>query len=197
MTHTTHLPTVDTDRQLMERTAAGETGAFTELMRRHQDMVFSVALRMMRDREAALDATQDTFLTVLRKADRYSGEAQVSTWLYRVATNKCLDLLRRQRRRPAGRFPEHLEVPDPSAVPQLAAIDVRSDIGAALASIPLHYRVAVVLSDVEGLSIGEMVEVLGLPAGTVKSRIFRGRRMLADKLEGLRDRSTSAVLTAV
>lgn len=187
MSHTSQSTTVDTDRQLMERTAAGDRAAFAELMSRHQDMVFGVALRIMRDRQAALDATQDTFLTLLRKADRYSGDAQVSTWLYRVATNKSLDHLRRQKRRRADPLAEYHDLTDPTAGAPLDAIDVRSDISAALASIPNHYRAAVVMSDVEGLTISEIGEILRLPAGTVKSRIFRGRRMLADKLAGLRE----------
>lgn len=186
----------DTDRQLMKRTAAGDNAAFAELMSRHQDMVFAVALRIMRNRQAALDATQDTFFALLRKADQYAGDAEVSTWLYRVATNKSLDHLRLQKRRPADPLSAYDDLADPTAGAPLDAIDVRSDIGAALASIPDQYRAAVVLSDLEGLTIDEMVKFLGLPAGTVKSRIFRGRRLLAHKLESLRERSWSAVPTS-
>ncbi|MEX1005954.1 MAG: sigma-70 family RNA polymerase sigma factor [Acidimicrobiia bacterium] len=197
MTRAGQSAAADTDRQLMERTAAGDHAAFAELMSRHQDMVFAVALRIMRNRQAALDATQDTFLTVLRKADRYAGDAEVSTWLYRVATNKCLDHLRSQKRRRAVPLTDEHDATDSTADAGLDAIEVRSNISAALASIPDHYRAAVVLSDVEGLTIGEMVEVLGIPPGTVKSRIFRGRRMLADKLEGLRERSRSLAPAAL
>jgi RNA polymerase sigma-70 factor, ECF subfamily len=93
----------DRDRDLMARAASGDRAAFTELMDRHEDMVFAVAMRMMRDREAALDATQETFLTLFRKADRYSGEAAVSTWLYRVATNTCLDLAPEEQKRRRSR----------------------------------------------------------------------------------------------
>ena len=193
MTAVIHASDERTDPQLMERTAAGDREAFAEIMRRHQDMVFAVALRMMRNRQAALDATQDTFLTLLRKADRYAGNAQLSTWLYRVATNKCLDHLRRQRRRRADPLSDDHDTADASAAAPLEAIDLRSDIRAAMASIPDHYRAAVVLSDVEELSIGEIGAVLGLPAGTVKSRIFRGRRMLADHIQGLRERPAWAV----
>ena len=187
--------TTDTDRQLMKRTAAGDTAAFAELMSRHQDMVFAVSLRIMRNRQAALDATQDTFLALLRKADQYAGDAEVSTWLYRVATNKCLDHLRAQKRRQTVPLPDFHDMTDTTGGATLDAIDVRSNIGSALASIPDHYRTAVVFSDVGGLTISEMVEVLGIPAGTVKSRIFRGRRMLASKLEGLCEPSQSGMST--
>lgn len=175
----------DRDRDLMARAAAGDRGAFTELMDRHEDMVFAVALRMMRDREAAFDATQETFLTLFRKADRYSGDSAVSTWLYRVATNTCLDLLRKQKRRRAEALPEHHDEPDHRAGEPFDSVEVRPDIEAALAAIPADFRAAVILSDIHGMSIAEIGDILGVPAGTVKSRVFRGRRLLAEKLGNL------------
>jgi RNA polymerase sigma-70 factor, ECF subfamily len=175
----------DRDRELMARAAAGDRGAFTELMDRHEDMVFAVAMRMMRDREAAFDATQETFLTLFRKADRYSGDSAVSTWLYRVATNTCLDLLRKQKRRRAESLPDHHDEPDHRAAEPFDAVEVRPDIDAALAAIPADFRAAVVLSDIHGLSIAEIGEILEVPPGTVKSRVFRGRRLLAEKLGNL------------
>ncbi|MEX1005965.1 MAG: sigma-70 family RNA polymerase sigma factor [Acidimicrobiia bacterium] len=179
----------DRDRDLMARAASGDRAAFTELMDRHEDMVFAVAMRMMRDREAALDATQETFLTLFRKADRYSGEAAVSTWLYRVATNTCLDLLRKHKRRRTEAPPEHHDEPDPSAAEPFSAVEVRPDIDAALRSLPEDFRAAVVLSDIHGLAIAEISQILEVPSGTVKSRVFRGRRMLAEKLGNLHDPS--------
>jgi RNA polymerase sigma-70 factor (ECF subfamily) len=175
----------DRDRDLMARAATGDRAAFTELMDRHEDMVFAVAMRMMREREAALDATQETFLTLFRKADRYSGESAVSTWLYRVATNTCLDLLRKQKRRRTEALPDHHDQPDRSAREPFESVEVRGDIEAALSSIPHDFRAAVVLSDIEGLSIAEIGMILGVPDGTVKSRVFRGRRLLAEKLGNL------------
>ena len=179
----------DRDRDLMARAASGDRAAFTQLMDRHEDMVFAVAMRMMRDREAALDATQETFLTLFRKADRYSGDAAVSTWLYRVATNTCLDLLRKNKRRRTEALPEHHDEPDPSAGEPFTAVEVRPDIDAALRAIPDDFRAAVVLSDIHGLAIAEIGEILEIPPGTVKSRVFRGRRLLAEKLGNLADPS--------
>ncbi len=175
----------DRDRDLMARAATGDRGAFTELMDRYEDMVFAVSLRMMRDREAAFDATQETFLTLFRKADRYSGEAAVSTWLYRVATNTCLDMLRKQKRRRADAIPDTHDEPDPTAAQPFEAVEVRPDIQLALSSLPADFRAAVVLSDIQGLSIAEISDILEVPAGTVKSRVFRGRRLLAEKLGNL------------
>jgi RNA polymerase sigma-70 factor (ECF subfamily) len=175
----------DRDRELMARAAQGDRMAFTELMDRHEDMVFAVAMRMMRDRESAFDATQETFLTLFRKADRYSGESAVSTWLYRVTTNTCLDMLRKQKRRRADALPEGHDEPDHSAAEPFGAAEVRPDIEAALASLPEDFRAAVVLSDIHGLAVAEIGDILGVPSGTVKSRVFRGRRLLADKLGNL------------
>jgi RNA polymerase sigma-70 factor, ECF subfamily len=177
----------DRDRDLMARAATGDRAAFTELMDRHEDMVFAVAMRMMRDREAAFDATQETFLTVFRKADRFAGESAVTTWLYRVATNTCLDMLRKQKRRRAEPLPEHHDQPDTSATEPFDAVEVRPDIQQALAALPAEFRAAVVLSDIHGLSIAEIGEILDVPPGTVKSRVFRGRRLLAEKLGNLMD----------
>ena len=177
------------DRDIMARAASGDRAAFTELMDRHEDMVFAIAMRMMRDREAALDATQETFLTLFRKADRYSGDAAVSTWLYRVATNTCLDLLRKQKRRRTEALPEHHDEADPAASEPFTAIEVRPEIDAALRSLPEDFRAAVVLSDIHGLAIAEISQILDVPPGTVKSRVFRGRRLLADKLGNLKDTS--------
>lgn len=177
----------DRDRDLMVRTASGDRAAFTELMERHQDMVFAVSLRMMRNRDLAFDATQETFITVFRKADRFSGESAVSTWLYRVATNTCLDLLRKEKRRRAEAIPDHHDEPDSRAGEPFDSVEVRPDIHAALAAIPEDFRAAVVLCDIQGLSIAEAGVVLEVPDGTVKSRVFRGRRLLAEKLGNLRE----------
>lgn len=170
------------DRELIRRTADGDRSAFTELMRRHEDMVFAVCLRMMRNREAALDAAQDTFLALWRKADRYHGDAAVSTWLYRVCVNTCLDQLRKMKRRHTEPLPEHHDPPDAAAQDPFEAADARPMLEAALASIPEEFRAAVILSDLEGLALAEVADILEIPVGTVKSRIHRGRRALAEHL---------------
>ncbi len=173
------------DRALIERYLDGDVGAFDELMRAHEDRVFAVCLRMLRDREAALDATQETFVSVFRKVDRFSGRSAFSTWLYRVAVNTCYDALRRDRRRPTVPLPEHAEPPDAAAADEIDAAGLRPDIEKALAALPTEFRSAVVLADLEGLSLQDVAEVLGVPVGTVKSRIFRGRRQLAEALGNL------------
>ena len=88
------------DEDLVRRFRAGEPDAFTEIVRRHQQRVYSLCLRMLGEADAAADVAQDTFLTVLRKLESFRGDAAFTTWLHRVAVNACYDELRRKRRRP-------------------------------------------------------------------------------------------------
>ncbi len=170
------------DVELLARVVDGDHEAFNAVMREHEDRVFSVCLRIMSDREKALDATQETFLTVFRKAKQFKGESALGTWIYRIAVNTCYDILRKQKRRPSEPLPEHIEPADLSAQEEVESAALRPDIRRALDSIPPEFRAAVVLSDIEGMSFPETAEVLGVPVGTVKSRVFRGRRLLAQHL---------------
>ncbi|HEX5631009.1 MAG TPA: sigma-70 family RNA polymerase sigma factor [Acidimicrobiia bacterium] len=174
-----------TDAALIERYLRGDIAAFDELMRAHEDRVFAVCLRMLRDREAALDATQETFVTVFRKADRFAGKSAFSTWLYRVAVNTCYDQARRNRRHAVEALPEGNDPADFSADDQYTAVELRPDLESALAALPAEFRAAVILADVEGLALQAVAEALGVPVGTVKSRVFRGRRLLAAALGNL------------
>ena len=175
----------DQDVALVERYLAGDTAAFDALMHAHQDRVFGVCLRMLRDREAALDATQETFITVFRKADRFAGRSAFSTWLYRVAVNTCYDSLRKAQRRRTEPLPEITDPADEAVDDELASVELRPDIETALRRLPEEFRSAVVLSDLEGLALQTVAEILEVPVGTVKSRVFRGRRMLAGALGNL------------
>lgn len=177
MTERAHL-----DRDLIERYLSGDSAAFDELMGAHQDRVFSVCLRMLRDRDAALDATQDVFLTVFRKADRYKAQAAFSTWLYRVTVNTCYDHLRRASRKRTEPIPEGIEPEDQSASAELTAAELRPDIELALMDLSPEFRSAVVLVDVGGMSLEQAADTLEVPVGTIKSRVFRARRLLAEQL---------------
>lgn len=172
----------ETDAALVERYLRGDIAAFEELMRAHEDRVFAVCLRMLRDREAALDATQETFVTVFRKADRFAGRSAFGTWLYRVAVNTCYDHARRSRRHIAEPLPEGNDPADLASDDAFTSVELRPDLEAALAALPAEFRAAVVLADVEGLGLQTVAEALGVPVGTVKSRVFRGRKLLAEAL---------------
>ncbi len=175
----------DLDIALIDRYLAGEIEAFNELMGAHEDRVFAICLRMLRDRDAALDATQETFLTVFRKADRYQAKAAFSTWLYRVAMNTCYDSLRRQKRKRADRLPETHDPVDPAGGDPFIAAELRPSIERALASLTEDFRSAVVLVDLQGMSLEQASEILDVPQGTIKSRLFRARKQLAQELGNL------------
>ncbi len=172
----------DEDRALLARAAEGDHAAFERLMRRTEDMVFAVCLRMLGDRESALDATQDVYLTLFRKADTFRGGSAVTTWLYRIAVNTCYDHLRRRSRRRADPLPDHHDPPDRSAADALEAAEVRGDLQDALRRLPEEFLAPIVLADIQGMALPDVAETLELPLGTVKSRLFRGRRRLAEML---------------
>jgi RNA polymerase sigma-70 factor (ECF subfamily) len=177
------------DADLVARYVAGDIAAFDELMQAHENRVFAICLRMLRSREAALDATQETFLTVFRKADRYRAQAAFSTWLYRVAVNTCYDQLRRAKRKRAETLPETFDPADPRALDPMVSAELRPDIESALSDLQPEYRAAIVLVDLEGLALETAGDILGVPVGTMKSRLFRGRRILAERLGNLNDDS--------
>lgn len=177
----------DPDAELIARHLAGDPDAFDRLLTAHQERVFAVCLRILGDREKALDAAQETFITVLRKVDTFQGRSAFTTWLYRIAVNACYDLLRKEGRRPTAPLPETLQPADPAALRELEAAEVRPTIQRALAELPAEHAAVVTLSDLQDLPLHEVAETLQLPLGTVKSRLFRGRKRLAKNLQNLLD----------
>ena len=174
------------DETLVRRFQEGSAGAFEELVARHSTRVYNLCLRILGDHDEAADASQDTFLSALRKLHTFRGDAAFTTWLHRVTVNACYDSLRRKRRRPMLRVvtdedDDRPEPPIPS--PDHADRVVLSiDVAAALATIPEEFRIALVMADVEDLPYEEIASVLGIPVGTVKSRVFRGRAALGRAL---------------
>lgn len=171
------------DATLLARHVAGDPDAFAELVRRHRDRLWAVALRTLGDREEAADALQDGLLNAFRRADGYRGESAVTTWLHRVVVNACLDRVRRRTARPQDAWPEGEPVASRATVPGPALADLaawRVDLQRALAALPTEQRLAVLLVDVEGWPVADVAVALGCAVGTVKSRCARGRaRLLA------------------
>ena len=165
------------DRALLERHVSGDAAAFSELVRRHQDRLWAVALRTLGDREEAADAVQDALLSAYRAAGSYRGDAKVSTWLHRIVVNACLDRARRQQSRPTVPLPD--DDRHPAAGDVLANRELATDLGRALAVLPVEQRMAVVLVDAQGYPVDEVARLLSVPVGTVKSRCSRGRARLA------------------
>ncbi len=176
-----------TDEELVAAAKAGDRRAIEDLLRRHQPRIYAVCRRMAGNDADALDATQEALVAIVRGLPRFDGRACFSTWAYRVATNACLDELRRRRRRPVVGLPERdgeaLEVADHRPGPADQVAD-RSEVDAALAELAPEFRAAVVLRDLCQLDYAEIAEVLEIPPGTVRSRIARGRAQLADHLAG-------------
>lgn len=175
------------DAELLAAHVAGDSAAFGEIIRRHRDRLWAVALRTLGDREEAADAVQDACISAFRAASGYRGDAAVTTWLHRIVVNACLDRVRRRAARPAGPLPD--TGPGEPAEPRdaLAELDTTLAVEAALAQLPVEQRTAIVLVDIEGHSVAAAAAILGTAEGTVKSRCSRGRARLAVLLSGLRN----------
>ena len=175
------------DTALLRAHAAGDPDAFAELVRRHRDRLWAVALRTLNDREEAADAVQDALISAFRSADKFRGDAAVTTWLHRIVVNACLDRMRRRQARPTVPLPET----DGGGLSLLGSSpphdsDTALTVRQALAELPAEQRVALVLLDMQGYSIAEIANILGVAEGTVKSRCARGRARLAVLLGHLR-----------
>lgn len=169
------------DTELIDAHGAGDPSAFAELARRHRDRLWAVALRTTGDREDAADALQDALVKAFRAGgpggdNAFRGEAAVTTWLHRIVVNACLDRARRRAVRPAVPLPEH-DLAD-QRPDQISARETALDVQAALATLPVEQRAALVLVDMYGWSVQEAARVLECPTGTVKSRCARGRARL-------------------
>ena len=182
----------------MAAAQAGDRGALDALLRRHHDRLWRLCRRMMGDDHDAADALQDALVAVARGIRRFDGRAAFSTWSYRVATNACLDELRRRQRRPQpagvgtgdlddgdridGRTWTRAAAAGADVTGGLDAVPGRIDVDAAVAQLAPEFRAAVVLRDLCDLDYAEIARVLDVPPGTVRSRIARGRAQLADLL---------------
>jgi len=173
------------DEDLVRRFLSGDRAAFAALVGRHERRVYNLALRMTGREEDARDATQDAFLTVLRKLSSFRGEAAFTTWLHRVAVNACYDLLRKRKRQPLleRRGDEDRPAAEPPPVPDHAdASDLSIDVQRALLEVPEDFRVVMILHDVRDLPQEEVAQILGVPVSTVKSKMYAGLDLLARKL---------------
>jgi len=180
-----------TDAELIAAHVDGDRDAFAEVVRRHRDRLWAVALRTTGDPEEASDALQDALISAFRRAGGYRGDAQVTTWLHRIVVNACLDRLRRRKTRATEQIPDDEHLSD-AAVRRGASLDPvevserRADVMAALAQLNEEQRAALVLVDMEGYSVDEAAAILGCAPGTVKSRCSRGRAKLVPLLTSYR-----------
>ncbi|MGY0025340.1 RNA polymerase sigma factor SigM [Streptomyces sp. YJ-C3] len=179
------------DLELMHRHTEGDPDAFGEIVRRHRDRLWAVALRTLGDREEAADAVQDALVSAYRAAHTFRGQSAVTTWLHRITVNACLDRARKVASRKTSPVDdterlEQLLEPHESAAAPAERNDLHRELLEALGSLPADQRAALVLVDMQGYPVAEAARMLDVPTGTVKSRCARGRARLLPLLTHLR-----------
>lgn len=187
-----------TDAALVAQCRDGDSSAFDALVRRHQDRIYHAVCRLVGDREDALDVAQEVFVRAYRSLDGFRGDAQFSTWLYRIAVNMARNHLRDRSRKGRNKgvpfdpiatnapAPASMAAsPLPSPAETAAADELDAVLQGALAHLPEACREAFVLRIFENLSYEEIAAAMECPAGTVKSRLNQARRLLREQLEAL------------
>jgi len=173
---------VDEDKELLDRLAANDEAAFRLLVARHIDRAYAIALRIVESRADAEDVVQDTLLKVWTHRGRWEhGRAKFSTWLYRVVTNRCIDLRRRPRTENVDTVPEVADT-KPDATSVIERNEVTSMLEAAMQRLPEQQRVAVILSYHENMSNGDIADVMETTVAAVESLLKRGRQQLREML---------------
>jgi RNA polymerase sigma-70 factor (ECF subfamily) len=179
---------------LIQAAQRGDLDAFNRLVLAYQDIVYNQALRMLNDDAPAQDATQEAFISAYRSLTSFRG-GSFRAWLLRIVTNACYDILRRRQRRPTTSLEplddsgEEIESPqwlaDPGEMPEesIERAELEQAIISCLDGLPMEFRSAVVMVDVQGLDYAEAAQAIGKPIGTVKSRLARARLRLRDCLQ--------------
>lgn len=178
------------DNRLIADCLAGDTNAFGELVRRHQDRLYNAVYRFVGNTEDALDVVQEAFLSAYQSLDSFKGDALFSTWLYRIAVNTAISLKRKKRvlaRLPDRNGENGLEVADQSELNQPGSAMERAEeqrkLHQALSRLSPEHRVVLVMKELEGQKYEDMAATLGVPIGTVRSRLHRARLELRELLE--------------
>jgi len=174
------------DSELIKWSKKGDLDSFNRLVESYQKAVYNLALRMLSDRQAAEDASQEAFFSAWRGIGDFRG-GNFKAWMLRITANVCRDHLRKRKRNPTSSLEElsmEFELSNSTESPEDYALrlEVRTQIQRGLASLPSEQRLAVVLSDIQGLSYEEIAQVMGCSLGTVRSRLSRGRARLRDYL---------------
>ncbi|HAB11364.1 MAG TPA: RNA polymerase subunit sigma [Planctomycetaceae bacterium] len=179
------------DQQLLELCRDGDDAAFGVLVERHQDRLFHSLVSMLKSREDAVDIVQEAFFQAHRKLDTFRGDSAFYTWLYRIATNRALSFLRKQKQKPTSieglNETSGFDPPAPDDHSQPLKMVLREEhrqlVRETLDELSDDYRVVLVMKEFEGLRYDEIAELTENPIGTVRSRIHRGRIELADRLK--------------
>ncbi len=167
------------DLTLVVRAQEGDVRAFEALARRHQAVLYRLAVRVMGDHAEAEDALQEALLDAWRRVDRFRGDSAFSTWMYRVVTNRCVAMLRKRRPVPVAAVDERIPAPDsPERTAEADASMVA--LGGALRGLPDDLRICWVLRETEGLGYTEIAHITGASEDAVRGRIHRARTRLAE-----------------
>ena len=174
------------EKELIEKAARGSRDAFGELVRRYQQKALALSNRLCGNPEDGADAAQEAFLSAWRNLSAFRGDAQFSTWLYRLVSNASMDILRRRQRQDAHAGPSFddeetgFDAPDPSPAPQdiVERRELRQELQDALQKLSPERREVLILREIHQLSYEEIADALSLDIGTVKSRIHRAREAL-------------------
>lgn len=186
---------VSEDAELVRRCREGDPEAFRTLVARYHPRIFNLIYSLVRDRDEADDLAQEVFIKAFRSLSGFKGQAQVYTWLYRIAVNRCLDWLKSRRRHPETSL-DRVEVyrADGAVLRGSGATDAEMEqrelgraLEGALRELPPDYRVALTLREVDGLSYEEVADAMGCSVGTVKSRLFRARAQLQGLLADIHE----------
>lgn len=173
------------DKQILKKIKAGDRFAFAELVETYQSKVIHISYSMLSDYEDACDAAQEVFVKVFRSADSFRGDSSLSTWIYRITKNVCMDFLRKRKEKTVSIDEEKedapkYDIPDTEHSPEQITEknEIKRLVREALMSLDNDSRLIITLFDIEGLRYEEIASVLKIPVGTVKSRLNRAREKL-------------------
>lgn len=177
----------NSENDIIQRVLGGDVDAFEEIVRSYEKAVYNLALRMVGNRDDALDMAQEAFIKVYGSLASFRGESKFSSWLYRITTNVCLDFLRAKSRKPQvpldggdGEDESALTIPDMRDMPEqvlMKKLDMQA-LHTGLEKLPVHHRQVLVMRELGGMSYADIARELSIEEGTVKSRIFRARKSL-------------------
>ena len=175
------------ERKLIRSIRKGNTRAFSELVNRYKDLVYTLALRMLGNREEAEEVSQDTFIKVFHSLERFKGDSKISTWIYRIAYNACLDRIRLRKNRTfldVGEMEDFVFTEMDTALDKMVREERGRLVGQCLAKLPSEDAGLLTLFYFEEKSLLEIENILNVPVNSLKVRLFRARKKLAAVLEG-------------
>ena len=182
-----HQMTTNNDQTIINQIIEGDTNAFSVVVDNYKDMVFTLALRMLKNREEAEEVSQDTFIKVFKSLNKFKGNSKFSTWIYRVAYNTCLDRLKRIKREynvvAIDEFTEHQIKTLDNALDQMEVQEHKDNIQKCLQLLPSDDSFLLTLYYFEDQSLEEISQVVGLTANNVKVKLFRSRKKLTSILK--------------